>query len=238
MKKERNENLRNQLPKPEQHTLGMVTITSASQHLYPHLSHGFHPFYEPQAWKCARPDRVCVCWLGCAAAIAATLPKGLPYASPSHFLPPFGSVPFPSFPLFLSLFIVSILIKIKTLLEMYGDEDLEKWLADSMWKEEAGHSGVGLHSQQWGNRWWVSGHPAQLNQKALGKMKNPTSKKKRWEVPKDMCFMCLHAYAPLQARTHKHTWNINTLYNDICLDKSCQLPWQRILFAVGFIIGQ
>lgn len=29
MKKERNENLRNQFPKPEQHTLGMVTATSA-----------------------------------------------------------------------------------------------------------------------------------------------------------------------------------------------------------------
>lgn len=38
MKKERNENLKNKLPKPEQHTLRMVAATSAPRHLYPCMS--------------------------------------------------------------------------------------------------------------------------------------------------------------------------------------------------------
>lgn len=59
-------------------------------------------------------------------------PKGLPYAPfPTfyHLLALSPSLLFLSFSLF---FIVSILVKIKTLFEMYGEEDLEKWFAESL----------------------------------------------------------------------------------------------------------
>lgn len=71
-------------------------------------------------------------WSECAAWAAPLqslqlYPKGIPYEPlPTlyHLLALSPSLLF----LFLSLFIVSILVKTKTLFEMYGDKDLEKWL--------------------------------------------------------------------------------------------------------------